>query len=223
MCANFIPVSSRERLRSHFDIDTADSVPGETWPAEAWPGYAAPLIRQSREHALPVREARIGLFGLVPHWSKDLAIGRRTYNARSETVAEKPSFRDAWRSGRRCIVPTEAIYEPCWETGSAVRWRIRHRQGTPMGIAGLWSEWRGPDGRSLLTFTMLTVNADAHPLMCRFHRPDDEKRMVVVLHEAEYGAWLDAPPERLAGFLRPFSEEDLEADPAPLPRRRAVT
>jgi putative SOS response-associated peptidase YedK len=90
-----------------------------------------------------------------------------------------------------------------------------------MGIAGLWSEWRGPDGRSLLSFTMLTVKADQHPLMRRFHRPEDEKRMVVVLHEAQYDAWLDATSERLGEFLVPFPDEALQAQPAPLARQRA--
>jgi putative SOS response-associated peptidase YedK len=214
MCANYTPVTSRERLRSHFDIEFDQAV-----PTEAWPGHAAPFVRRAREGDIPARQGCVGLFGLVPHWSKDLAIGRRTYNARSETVAEKPSFRDAWRMGRRCIVPAEDIYEPNWETGSAVRWRIRRRDGEPLGIAGLWSHWTGPDGRALLSFTMLTINADGHDLMRRFHRPDDEKRMVVVLREAEYDAWLDAPRERLPEFLAAYPAQALEALEAPLPRR----
>lgn len=65
------------------------------FPDETWPGYLAPLIRKAKDQSTHSRELAVGLFGLVPHWSKDLTIGRRTYNARSETVAEKPSFRDA--------------------------------------------------------------------------------------------------------------------------------
>jgi putative SOS response-associated peptidase YedK len=214
MCANYTPVTSRERLRAGFGVDLEAAM-----AEQAWPGHAAPFVRQARDRTDPGREACIGLFGLVPHWSKDLSIGRRTYNARSETVAEKPSFRDAWRLGRRCIIPAEDIFEPSWETGSAVRWRIRRRDGEPLGIAGLWSAWTGPDGRSLLSFTMLTLNADGHALMRRFHRPDDEKRMVVVLHEAEYDAWLDAPQDRMASFLTAYPAQALEATEAPLPRR----
>jgi putative SOS response-associated peptidase YedK len=224
MCANYTPVTSRERLRSGFAVDLDAAL-----AQQAWPGHAAPFLRQARErevlardvdlHEVPAREACIGLFGLVPHWSKDLSIGRRTYNARSETVAEKPSFRDAWRLGRRCIVPAEDIFEPSWETGSAVRWRIRRRDGEPLGIAGLWSAWIGPDGRSLLSFTMLTINADGHELMRRFHRPDDEKRMVVVLREEEYDAWLHTPRDRMATFLTAYPAQDLEAIEAPLPKR----
>jgi putative SOS response-associated peptidase YedK len=214
MCANYTPVTDRERMRFHFGL----SLDG-TFPPEAWPGYAAPFVRQSRDCDVHVREAATGLFGLVPYWAKDLAIGRRTYNARSETAAEKPSFRDAWRYGRRCIVPAENFYEPSWETGKAVRWRIRRGDGKPLGIAGLWGAWKGPDGRELLSFTMLTVNADGHPLMQRFHRPDDEKRMVAVLDEADYDAWLDAPQSRMPEFLARYPADSLAAEPAPLPRR----
>jgi putative SOS response-associated peptidase YedK len=216
MCANYVPVTDLERMKLFFAVMRGDPVPEETWP-----GYAAPFVRQSREQAMGhEREAAIGLFGLVPHWSKDLAIGRRTYNARSETAAEKPSFRDAWRYGRRCIVPAESIYEPNWEGGRAVRWRIRRRDGAPMGIAGLWGAWRGPDGGQLLSFTMLTINADGHALMQRFHKPEDEKRMVVVLPEADYDRWLDAPVGETAAFLQRWSADEFEAEPAPRPPAR---
>jgi putative SOS response-associated peptidase YedK len=214
MCANYTPVTDLERMKLFFAV-----VRGEPFPPEAWPGYAAPFVRQRRDAPGHAREAAVGLFGLVPHWSKDLAIGRRTYNARSETVAEKPSFRDAWRLGRRCIVPAESIFEPNWESGRAVRWRIRRRDGAPMGLAGLWGAWRAPDGRELLSFTMLTVNADGHALMQRFHRPEDEKRMVVVLDEADYDRWLDAPQARMGDFLQRYPAEALEAEPAPRPPR----
>ena len=215
MCANYTPVTQRERMKAFFDASLF-----ETFPDETWPGYAAPFIRRAGEPGAHAREACAGLFGLVPYWSKDLSIGRRTYNARSETVADKPSFRDAWRHGRRCIVPVESFFEPNWESGRAVRWRIRRRDGAPMGLAGLWGAWRAPDGASLLSFTMLTVNADGHALMQRFHKPDDEKRTVVVLDAADYDAWLDAPAARMRDFLVPCPADRLEAEPAPRPPRR---
>ncbi|HYF61140.1 MAG TPA: SOS response-associated peptidase [Burkholderiaceae bacterium] len=212
MCANYVPVTDPDRLRLFFAVVRGDPLPPETWP-----GYAAPFVRRARDAAGYDREGAVGLFGLVPHWSKDLAIGRRTYNARSETAAEKPSFRDAWRYGRRAIVPAESIFEPNWETGRAVRWRIARRDGRPMGIAGLWGAWRGPDGGELLSFTMLTVNADGHELMQRFHKPQDEKRMVVVLDEADYDRWLDAPQDAAPEFLARYPADALHAEPAPKP------
>jgi putative SOS response-associated peptidase YedK len=215
MCANYVPVTDLERMKLFFAV-----IRGDPFPPEAWPGYAAPFVRQSRESAGHERELAIGLFGLIPYWSRDLSIGRRTYNARTETVAEKPSFRDAWRHGRRCIIPAESFFEPNWESGKAVRWSIRRTDGAPMGIAGLWGSWRGPDGADLLSFTMLTVNADGHDVMGRFHKPGDEKRMVVVLDETDFDRWLDAPPERMRDFLNPYPAEALQAEPAPREARR---
>ena len=188
-------------LRMHFKAEIAE---GAAWRPETWPQYEAPFIRRADEveHR---REALLGQFGLLPHWTKDPALGRRTYNARSETAAEKPSFRDSWRLGRRCIVPAEAIYEPCWETGRAVRWRIGLADGSPMGIAGLWSHWRAPNGADVLSFTMLTINADGHPVMRRFHKPQDEKRMVLILDPADFDRWLDCRTDQMMGMLQRWS------------------
>jgi len=82
--------------------------------ADVWPGYAGIFIRHPREAqqgngVAPWREAMAGSFGLIPHWAKDPSLAKKTYNARSETVASKPSYRDAWRLGRRCIIPAEAF------------------------------------------------------------------------------------------------------------------
>lgn len=214
MCANYHPVTAQDRLLTFFGVER----PKDEVPPETWPGYFAPFIVRRADRVELERQAELGLFGLIPVWAKELAFGRRTYNARSETVHEKPSFRDAWRRGQRCVVPAEAIYEPNWETGRAVRWRIARADGRPMGLAGLWSVWKAPDGRPVLSFTMLTINADEHALMRRFHKPGDEKRMVVILDEAEYDAWLDCPPERQREFLRPFPAERMVAAAAPLKR-----
>lgn len=215
MCANYHPVTAPDRLLGFFGVER----PAHEMPPETWPGYFAPFVVRDRERVEFARRADAGLFGLVPAWAKELAFGRRTYNARSETVHEKPSFRDAWRRGQRCIVPAEAFYEPSWESGRAVRWRIARADGAPMGIAGLWSLWRAPDGRAIPSFTMLTIPAGEHSLMRRFHKPEDEKRMVVILDEAEYDAWLECPPQRQRDFLTAFPAPRLEASPAPLARR----
>ena len=211
MCANYLPVTAADRLAQYFGVER----PPEALPPEVYPGGLAPFIVRARDRVELARDLRLGLFGLVPHWAKDLAFGRRTYNARSETVAEKPSFRDAWRQGRRCIVPVEAVFEPNWETGKAVRWKVTRKDGLPMGIAGLWGWWRAPDGREWLSFTMLTINADAHPIFNRLHRPGEEKRMVAILDETDYDAWLEAPLTRIKEFLKPYPADRLDAEPAP--------
>lgn len=161
------------------------------------------------DDAVPFRELLVGSFGLIPHWSKDALIARRTYNARSETVHEKPSFRDAWKQGHHCIIPTEAIYEPDWRSGKAVPTRITRADGKPMGIAGLWSTWRSPNGELIHSYTMLTINADTHPFMRQYHKPDDEKRMVVILDEANYDAWLQASATESRSFLQQFPADKL--------------
>jgi putative SOS response-associated peptidase YedK len=141
-----------------------------------------------------------------------------TYNARSETVDRLPSFREAWSRGWRCIIPAEAIYEPNWESGACERWAIYQEGGVPMGIAGIYRKWRHPDGREVFSFAMLTVNADGHPLMQRFHQPEDEKRMVVILHPDDYAEWLSCPVALAPKFFRRW-EGPLEAQHSPPPPR----
>jgi putative SOS response-associated peptidase YedK len=211
VCANYHPVTSQDRLLEWFGVGR----PIGTVPPDLYPVQLAPFIVRHADKVEIERQVELGLFGLVPHWAKDIAFGRRTYNARSETADKLPSFRDSWRRGRRCIIPAEAIYEPSYETGKAVRWRISLADGRPMGIAGLWGWWRAPDGKDVLSFTMLTVNADDHALMKRFHKPGDEKRMVVILDPAEYDAWLDAPLDRVRSFLRQYPAELMVSEPAP--------
>jgi len=157
------------------------------------------------------------MFGLLPNFAAEVKYGRRSYNARSETVAKLATFKHAWSAGQRCVIPADAIYEPNWETGKAVRWRIALPDNAPMGIAGIYRRWRNPAGGELYTFAMLTVNADEHPVMQRFHRPGDEKRMVVILEPAQYMAWLSCSvaeaPRYFQRWLGP-----LEAEPAPMAR-----
>lgn len=215
MCTNYRP-TSREVALSWFGI----TLPDEAWPPESWPGYLAPLARRTLERADYAREGLLGRFGLIPHWARDADIGRRTYNARSETVDEKPSFRDAWRRGQRCIVPVQSFFEPSWETGKAVRWRIEHAEGEPLGVAGLWAEWRAPNGLVVPSFTMLTLNADTHALMKRFHRPGEEKRMLALLAPTDYDAWLAGTPAEAERLIAPYPADQLHSEAEPLPPRK---
>jgi putative SOS response-associated peptidase YedK len=150
-----------------------------------------------------------------------MAYGRKTYNARSETVAVKPSFRGAWKRGQRCIIAAEYIYEQCYETGKAVRHRIQLPGQTPMGIAGIWESWKAPDGTKHYSFSMLTVNADGHPVFSRMHRPGDEKRMVVIIDPQQYGEWLSCPVAEAPKFFKQWNGP-LDDFPAPLPPRGKV-
>ena len=204
MCSHYEATTNPERYRLYFGLE----LPAGADRHDLWPGYAGSFIRKPRpeDHVgePPVMEAMAGVFGLIPHWAKDTTIARRTYNARSETVAEKPSYRDAWRLGRRCIIPADAFYEPDWRSGKAVPTRITRADGHPMGLAGIWTGWRSPDGSIVRSYSMLTINADDHPLMRQFHKPQDEKRMVVILPEDRHHDWLHAPVERVSEFLQQY-------------------
>jgi putative SOS response-associated peptidase YedK len=204
MCSNYDAVTNAERLPLYFDVDVPAGIKSQIWPL-----YEAPIIRRHPnkdvgDEAVPAREAMAGRFGLIPHWAGELSFGRRTYNARSETVAEKPSFRDAWKHARHCIVPAEWIYEPDWRTGKAVPTRIQRKDGKPMGIAGLWGSNHKATGEEVFSFTMLTINADDHDLFKNFHKPQDEKRMVVILREDQYDDWLGAPVGLSPDFMRQY-------------------
>ena len=210
MCSHYQGVKDQERFRHHFGV----AAPPDPGREDLWPGYAGSFIRrhpmsEAGDEAVPPMEALTGLFGLVPHWSADTKIARHTYNARSETVAVKPSFRDAWKHAQHCIIPAEAFFEPDWRSGHAVATRIASADGKPLGIAGLWARWRSPQGELLHSFTMLTINAEDHPLMQQFHKPGEEKRMVVILAPQHYQGWLAAAPVDSLGFLRAWPAERL--------------
>lgn len=211
MCANYTP-SRRDQLASQFGVDPREYV----FKPEAYPGSMAPIVRRSVDNpeSGPL-EVVSAMFGMVPHWA-DLKLARQTYNSRSETTATKPSFRHAWRQRQFCIIPAESIFEPCYETGEPVRWEIRHRDGDALGIAGIWEIRTGEkDKPALVSFSMLTVNADGDPMMQRFHKPGDEKRSVVVLPPDRYQAWIDTPIEEAPAFLTLFPASELVAAPAP--------
>jgi putative SOS response-associated peptidase YedK len=210
MCAHYESTHDRVKLRQQFGVD----LPSELARRDVWPGYLSTFVRRHPQanvgdEAVPAREAQVGSFGLVPAWSRDTKIARHTYNARSETVAEKPSFRDAWRRAQHCIVPVDAFFEPDWRSGKAVPTRIGRASGQPLGAAGLWSRWQDAKGQELFSFTLLTVNADAHPFMRQFHKADDEKRMIVLLPPEQYPAWLQADAAQSSAFLAIQPPEDL--------------
>jgi putative SOS response-associated peptidase YedK len=214
MCSNYVPTQADiwKGLALH---------PSRPWKAETWPGYEAPFVRMHRG----ALEASLGRFGLVPWWTKPegvKAASRYTYNARSETVAQKPSYRDPWKRHQFCVIPALAFYEPRWDSGKPVRWRIERADREPLAIAGIWERWRpkeataqDPEEQVVESFSMLTLNADDHELMRQFHEPGEEKRMVAILEEKDIEAWLNADAKDAASFIRPYPAELLTAREEP--------
>jgi putative SOS response-associated peptidase YedK len=189
--------------------------------AEVFPARQGAFIRAARDAVEPGRELVVGRFGLVPSWSKTADIRYSTCNARSEEMAVKPTFKDAWRLGKRCIVPAESFFEPCWESGRNVWWRFRRADGTPWGLAGLWNTWTDrASGEIVESYTMLTLNADSHPLMNRMHKPDptrpvdqQDKRSVVPLELEDVDQWLFGTQEQAARLIRLAAPDAFDAQP----------
>ncbi|MGE0080408.1 MAG: SOS response-associated peptidase [Thiohalomonadaceae bacterium] len=145
-------------------------------------------------------------WGFVPRWARDPhALKTRPINARIETVADKPMFRDAWRRGQRGLVPVDGFYEWRTENRRKQPWFIRRRDGAPLLLAALW-EARGPD-RSL-SCTLLV--GPPNPLVARFH-----DRMPVIVARDAADRWLDPnlSPEAIAAITAPCAAELLEAYP----------
>ena len=145
-------------------------------------------------------------WGLIPSWAKDAKIGSRMINARAETVAERPSFRVAFRR-RRCLVPADGFFE--WtKRGSARRpMRIVMRSGEPFAFAGLWESWQDPAGERVLSCTIITT--DPNSLISPIHN-----RMPVILSREAEPFWLDRDTEDtavLSELLVPYPAEEMEA------------
>jgi len=189
--------------------------------AEVFPSRQGAFIRAARDLSEPGRELVIGRFGLVPSWSKTPDIKYSTCNARSEEMTAKPAFKDAWRLGKRCVVPASAFYEPCWETGRNVWWRFRRADGEPWGLAGLWNTWVDrTTGEIVESYTMLTLNADVHPLMNRMHKPDprrpphlQDKRSVVPVQVEDVDQWLFGTQAEAERLIRLPAVKDFDAGP----------
>lgn len=212
MCTNFRP-STPEHIRLRFGVEA----PAVQFRDEAYPGYLAPIVRRPVGEDAGLECIAAG-FGLIPPWAKDDKIARQTYNARSETVAEKPSYRSAWKRRQLCLVPMRNFYEPNYESGKAVRWRIEREDHADFAAAGIWERWVR-DGEPVFSFSLLTINADGHALMGQFHKPGDEKRSLVVVPTEDTEAWLSSDTELGRAFFGLAPLMGFTAQPAPAPIR----
>ena len=209
MCTNFTPTHRTEWVKEKLGVDLPVG-----YPEESYPGFAAPIVVKS--HQTGRVACGLARFGLIPAWAKDDKISRHTYNARSETAAEKPSYRTPWKHRQFGLVLVDNFYEPSYESGKAVRWKITLASGDPFGIACLWDRWTDPaTGELVVSFSMLTVNADGHSVMKLFHKPDDEKRTPVIIAPEQHSAWLGADVQRATELMSWQHMPELVACPAP--------
>jgi putative SOS response-associated peptidase YedK len=147
-------------------------------------------------------------WGLIPFWAKDPGLGARLINARSETVADKPAFRAAFRR-RRCLVPADGFYEWQKQNGTKQPFFIRLQDGRPFAFAGLWERWQDQDGGVIESCTLLTTRPNE--LLQPLHN-----RMPVILHPHDYALWLDPEAQdidALHRLLNPYPPGEMEAYP----------
>ena len=203
MCGRFTLTHPDQDLALQFDLP---EIPDLQPRYNIAPTQPVAAVRVAPESA--VRELALLHWGLIPFWAKDPKIGSRMINARSETAAEKPAFRAAFRR-RRCLVVADGFYE--WQklNGGKQPFYIRLHDGKPFAFAGLWEHWEGPDGAVIESCTLLTTepNDVIRPL---------HNRMPVILQARDYDLWLDAEvqqAEQLQPLLGPYLPGDMEAYP----------
>lgn len=201
MCGRFTQHHTPEEVAARFEAAPADILFGPRYNIAPSQKVAAVIARDGRE--LTALQ-----WGLVPYWAKDPSIGNRMINAKAETLAEKPSFKQAL-ARRRCLIPADGFYE--WQKkaqGPSQPLYIRRRDGGLFAFAGLWEEWHSPEGEKLSTCTIITV--EPNELLSRVHH-----RMAAILLPEEESIWLDPlqKPQQVLPLLRPYPRDDLEMYP----------
>jgi putative SOS response-associated peptidase YedK len=205
MCGRYVRKSTRREIANWFAAADPEGV--EWGPSyNVAPQTFQPVVRLNRDTGQ--REIVLMRWGLIPYWSKDSKIGYSTINAKAETVATAPAFREAVRR-RRCLVPADAFYE--WQ-----KLDPKHKQPfaialasrEPYGLAGLWERWKDVKTHEFLeTFTIITT--DANQVVAPLHN-----RMPVIIERKDYARWLggdDDPAQPPLDLLRPFPAEKMTA------------
>lgn len=170
--------------------------------SHVYPLAPAPIMMRGAEGF----ELDIARFGLIPFWAKELKYGRHTYNARTETIASKPSFRHAWKNNQFALVPVDTFYEPKYIDGKPHWFGISREDGNPFTVAAIYDDVL-IEGEKIRSFSMLTINSDQHLLMKQFHHPDDEKRSIIVIPEESRHDWLCCDHEQAHEFFFKMRDE----------------
>jgi len=179
MCGRYRLSRRKQIIVEHFDTSPWD---GEWSPRyNIAPTQPIPVIRQ--HPAEPVRQMSSMRWGLVPHWAKDASIATGTINAKSETAAAKPAFRDPLKL-RRCLIPADGFYEWKRTIASKQPYCFEVREGELFAFAGLWDGWKNANGHWVKTCSILTTTPNA--VTSAVH-----DRMPVILHPESYALWLD--------------------------------
>ncbi|MGJ8757758.1 SOS response-associated peptidase family protein [Acinetobacter sp. HC8-3S] len=213
MCANYKPLTIEQSKQLELPL-----IPFE-YAEEVYPSYKTPLLFKS-DHGLEWREV---LFGLVPKWSEDINISKHTYNARHETIFQKPSFQDAAYKCKFGVIPVSEFYESKYIENKPQRWGVRRKDGKAFYIAALY-EIRKLNDQIIRSAAMLTMNAIDHPMMKDFHEPGDVKRSVVVIPDTRLDDWLSLKqPYQINEYMKGFPVEEFECSHVPKARIEKIT
>lgn len=213
MCANYKPLTIEQSKQLELPL-----IPFE-YAEEVYPSYKTPLLFKS-DHGLEWREV---LFGLVPKWPEDINISKHTYNARHETIFQKPSFQDAAYKCKFGVIPVSEFYESKYIENKPQRWGVRRKDGKAFYIAALY-EIRKLNDQIIRSAAMLTMDAIDHPMMKDFHEPDDVKRSVVVIPDTRLDDWLSLKqPYQLNEYMKGFPVEEFECSHVPKARIEKIT
>ena len=198
MCSNYeFPSKSRLSL-----LDIHEEQLELDMKTHVYPLATAPIIMRGADEF----ELDIARFGLIPSWAKELKFGRHTYNARTETVASKASFRHAWKNNQFALVPVDTFYEPKYIDGKSHWYAISREDGDPFTVAAIYDD-AIIEGEKVRSFSMLTINANQHPFMKQFHNPNDEKRSIIVIPEESRQDWLHCDHEEASEFFFEMRDE----------------
>lgn len=201
MCGRFVQVSPFHVIAEAFDIKEGAAELRSRYNVSPGQSVCA-VVRHAGKDSNRIVQFQ---WGLIPSWSKDPAVGNRMINARAETVAEKPGFRNAFRK-RRCLVPADGFYEWLRTGKTKTPFYARLKSGGLMGFAGLYETWVSPGGETLQTCTIITTRANA--LLEEVH-----ERMPVIIPDNRQALWLDPAfqEERpLLELLEPYPPDEME-------------
>ncbi|WP_026732188.1 SOS response-associated peptidase [Fischerella sp. PCC 9605] len=190
MCGRFSLSVTQEVLARAFHVEEVPNLEPQYNIAPTQ--MVATVLYNLENHKRELQQLR---WGLIPSWAKDPSMGAKLINARSESVAEKPAFRSAFKR-RRCLVVADGFYEWQQQKGKKQPYYFRLRDSQPFGFAGLWEEWQSPEGEQIKSCTILTTQANE--LLQPIH-----DRMPVILQQQDYEVWLD-PQIHAANVLQPL-------------------
>jgi putative SOS response-associated peptidase YedK len=203
MCGRFTLTQPPEAIAKAFDLAVAPILEPQ-YNIAPTQMVAAVLFKPESEN----RQFQQLRWGLIPSWAKDPGMGAKLINARAETVAEKPAFRSAFKH-RRCLVVADGFYEWHRENGKKQPYYFRLQDGQPFGFAGLWEQWKSPQGEEISSCTILTT--EANDLLQTIH-----ERMPVIIQPKDYDLWLNPEVQTqqpLQQLLQPYEPEAMTAYP----------